>query len=111
MNNTQQFLPVKQERINSHIHVSVRLKPLSEIESTSQKVKVVEAVNSKTIKNINHEFFHFDSVFDPNISNQKIFKDEIQPMIQNAIKGYNTTVLAYGQTSSGKTHTITGNQN
>ena len=41
----------------------------------------------------------------------EIFKNEIQPLIQNAIKGYNTTVLAYGQTSSGKTHTLTGNQN
>ena len=31
-------------------------------------------------------------------------------MIMNAIKGYNVTVLAYGQTCSGKTFTISGNQ-
>ncbi len=30
-------------------------------------------------------------------------------MVNNALKGYNVTILAYGQTSSGKTHTITGN--
>ena len=29
--------------------------------------------------------------------------------MRNALKGYNVTVLAYGQTSSGKTHTIRGN--
>lgn len=29
-------------------------------------------------------------------------------MIQDALKGYNVTILAYGQTSSGKTHTIVG---
>ena len=29
-------------------------------------------------------------------------------MIQNALKGYNVTILAYGQTSSGKTHTMSG---
>jgi centromeric protein E len=30
-------------------------------------------------------------------------------MLFNALKGYNVTILAYGQTSSGKTHTISGN--
>ncbi len=29
-------------------------------------------------------------------------------MLYNALKGYNVTILAYGQTSSGKTHTISG---
>jgi centromeric protein E len=29
-------------------------------------------------------------------------------MIYDALKGYNVTILAYGQTSSGKTHTISG---
>ena len=32
-------------------------------------------------------------------------------MIQNALKGYNVTILAYGQTSSGKTHTMSGSHN
>jgi centromeric protein E len=31
-------------------------------------------------------------------------------MIQNALKGYNVTILAYGQTSSGKTFTMSGSQ-
>ena len=30
----QAFMPLKQEVINNHIHVSVRLKPLSESEIT-----------------------------------------------------------------------------
>ena len=29
-------------------------------------------------------------------------------MMNNALKGYNVSVLAYGQTNSGKTFTITG---
>jgi hypothetical protein len=29
-------------------------------------------------------------------------------MLHNALKGYNVTILAYGQTSSGKTHTVRG---
>jgi len=31
-------------------------------------------------------------------------------MLHNALKGYNVTILAYGQTCSGKTHTIRGTQ-
>jgi len=32
-------------------------------------------------------------------------------MMHNALKGYNVTVLAYGQTNSGKTFTICGGPN
>ena len=32
-------------------------------------------------------------------------------MIHQAIKGYNVTIFAYGQTSSGKTHTMYGDLN
>jgi len=32
-------------------------------------------------------------------------------MMNNALKGYNVTVLAYGQTNSGKTFTICGGPN
>ena len=34
----------------------------------------------------------------------------MKPMVMNALKGYNVTILAYGQTSSGKTHTISGSE-
>ena len=33
----------------------------------------------------------------------------LKSMMANSLKGYNVTVLAYGQTSSGKTFTIRGN--
>ena len=31
-------------------------------------------------------------------------------MIKGAVGGFNTTIFAYGQTSSGKTHTMMGNK-
>jgi hypothetical protein len=31
-------------------------------------------------------------------------------MIDNVIKGFNSTILAYGVTGTGKTHTMFGNQ-
>jgi len=43
--------------------------------------------------------------------NSDIFDTCIQPMIKYAFEGYNCAILAYGQTSSGKTHTIQGEEN
>ena len=31
-------------------------------------------------------------------------------MIENLFKGYNGTIMAYGQTNSGKTHTLMGEE-
>ena len=45
------------------------------------------------------------------MTTEAIYTDDIEPMIHNALKGYNVTILAYGQTNSGKTHTISGNAN
>ena len=55
--------------------------------------------------------FIFDKIFDENNNNYYIFENCIKDMIDNLIKGYNSTVLAYGITSSGKTHTIFGELN
>jgi hypothetical protein len=36
---------------------------------------------------------------------------EVAPLVQAAVNGYNATVFAYGNTGSGKTHTMTGTAN
>lgn len=42
------------------------------------------------------------------MSTPGIFEDHFQRMIWQALDGYNVTIFAYGQTSSGKTHTMQG---
>ncbi len=37
-----------------------------------------------------------------------MFDISLKPIINNIIKGYNSTVLAYGVTGTGKTHIIFG---
>ncbi|CAM8928426.1 unnamed protein product [Rhodiola kirilowii] len=52
--------------------------------------------------------FEFDSVFD-SISNQEaIFQSVGVPVVKNALDGYNTSILSYGQTGTGKTYTMWG---
>jgi len=52
--------------------------------------------------------FTFDQVHGPSTSQYELFEATAKPMITRFIDGFNCTVLAYGQTSSGKTFTMTG---
>jgi Kinesin motor domain len=47
-----------------------------------------------------------DHVFGENVKNVDIFKTLVEPMVKNAVKGFNATILAYGQTSSGNLNKI-----
>jgi Kinesin motor domain len=54
--------------------------------------------------------FDFDSVFPPSGpgASQRAVWDNVRPLIEGALRGYNACCFAYGQTSSGKTHTMLG---
>ena len=66
-------------------------------------------LNDTTIQDrTGREQFHFDRIFRPNETTNQIFESDLRNMMGNALKGYNVTVLAYGQTNSGKTFTIRG---
>ncbi|KAF4521807.1 hypothetical protein B566_EDAN012464 [Ephemera danica] len=52
--------------------------------------------------------FMFDKVYDASATNSDIFTSMVQPLIDKAVEGFNATILAYGQTSSGKTYTMMG---
>lgn len=49
-----------------------------------------------------------DHIFDMNASNLDIFDTVVKPIVNAAVNGFNGTVFAYGQTSSGKTYTMMG---
>ncbi|XP_059624154.1 kinesin-like protein KIN-14B [Cornus florida] len=94
-----------------NIKVFCRTRPLFEDEGPS----VVEFPDNFTIR-INtgddtvsnpKKDFEFDRVYGPHVGQAELFSD-IQPFVQSALDGYNVSVFAYGQTSSGKTHTMEG---
>lgn len=53
--------------------------------------------------------YAFDRVFSSTDTNDKIYKEVIDKEIDGALEGYNTTIMLYGVTGSGKTHTVFGN--
>ncbi|KAK7862467.1 hypothetical protein R5R35_001369 [Gryllus longicercus] len=57
------------------------------------------------------EIFAYDHVFANNSTNMEVFEKVVKPLVNRAVKGFNATIFAYGQTSSGKTHTMLGDQN
>ncbi len=52
--------------------------------------------------------FQFDSLLEPGVSQDKVFQQVAIPVINGVIDGFNGTIFAYGQTGTGKTHTMVG---
>ncbi|KAL3036685.1 hypothetical protein AAZX31_01G023000 [Glycine max] len=94
-----------------NIKVFCRTRPLFEDEGPS----IVEFPDDYTIRvNTGDESlsnskkeFEFDRVYGPHVGQADLFSD-VQPMVQSALDGYNISLFAYGQTHSGKTHTMEG---
>ncbi|KAH8046117.1 hypothetical protein JL722_13836 [Aureococcus anophagefferens] len=52
--------------------------------------------------------FTFDAVFDPNITQRKLYDICSAPVVDAVLAGFNGTIFAYGQTGAGKTFTMEG---
>ncbi|CAH8478884.1 unnamed protein product [Dicrocoelium dendriticum] len=52
--------------------------------------------------------FAFDHVFQPKATQLEVYDIVAKPIVADVLNGYNGTIFAYGQTSSGKTFTMEG---
>ncbi|XP_018422284.1 PREDICTED: kinesin heavy chain isoform X2 [Nanorana parkeri] len=50
----------------------------------------------------------FDKVLPPNSTQEQVYNACAKQIVKDVLDGYNGTIFAYGQTSSGKTHTMEG---
>lgn len=50
----------------------------------------------------------FDRVLPPNTTQEQVYNACAKQIVKDVLEGYNGTIFAYGQTSSGKTHTMEG---
>ena len=63
---------------------------------------------SSSANNAKKQMFTFDQVHPPATTQHYMFTTTAQPLISRFVEGFNCTILAYGQTSSGETFTMTG---
>ncbi|XP_050355199.1 kinesin-like protein Klp61F [Nymphalis io] len=99
---------------NQNIQVFVRLRPLNQRERDIKSLGVVEVINGKEVvvrqsqQSMHTKRFTFDRAFPPLSKQVEIYQEVVSPLIEEVLAGYNCTVFAYGQTGTGKTHTMVG---
>ncbi|OMO75535.1 hypothetical protein COLO4_26044 [Corchorus olitorius] len=98
------------------ILVLVRLRPLSDKEIVANEVADWECINESTIlyRNTLREgstfpsAYTFDRVFRGDCPTKQVYEEGAKEIALQVVSGINSSIFAYGQTSSGKTYTMTG---
>ncbi|XP_022931427.1 kinesin-like protein KIN-7E isoform X3 [Cucurbita moschata] len=100
------------------ILVSVRLRPLNEKEISRNEVSEWECINDNTVifrnalslaeRSVYPSAYTFDRVFGCDCSTRKVYEEGAKEVALSVVSGLNSTIFAYGQTSSGKTYTMSG---
>ncbi|XP_045380090.1 kinesin-like protein KIF18A [Camelus bactrianus] len=125
-------MSVTEEDLCHHMKVVVRVRPENTKEKAAGFHKVVHVVDKHILvfdpkqeeisffhgkKTINRDItkrqnkdlkFVFDAVFDETSTQLEVFEHTTKPILRSFLNGYNCTVLAYGATGAGKTHTMLG---
>lgn len=101
-----------------NVRVVVRVRPMdkNELDSGSQNVIKVDKCNRcvtvyKPNANSSEppKVYFFDNVFGEESTQIDLYVDTARPIVDKVLEGYNGTILAYGQTGTGKTYTMSGN--
>uniref|UniRef100_A0A8C8HUG7 Kinesin-like protein n=1 Tax=Oncorhynchus tshawytscha TaxID=74940 RepID=A0A8C8HUG7_ONCTS len=90
------------------IKVMCRFRPLNSSEVTRGD-KYIPKFQGEDHVVVGSKPFQFDRVFQPNTTQEQVYNACAQKIVKDVLEGYNGTIFAYGQTSSGKTHTMEGN--
>eukprot|EP00397_Hematodinium_sp_SG-2012_P009447 GEMP01009531.1.p1 GENE.GEMP01009531.1~~GEMP01009531.1.p1 ORF type:complete len:1031 (+),score=265.63 GEMP01009531.1:104-3196(+) len=89
------------------VTVACRMRPLLPNEDVGSVVVVDPTVSVNAAQG--ERTFSFDHAFDPETTDDVIWeKLKLNQLTRKVLDGFHTTVMAYGQTSSGKTYTIDG---
>jgi kinesin family protein 5 len=90
------------------VRVFVRFRPENGLESAEGGRPCVEHLSGEDcmVGGINQ--FTFDRVFEPDATQTQVYDEAAREIVESVLDGYNGTILAYGQTASGKTYTMEG---
>uniref|UniRef100_A0A8C2A4T2 Kinesin-like protein n=1 Tax=Cyprinus carpio TaxID=7962 RepID=A0A8C2A4T2_CYPCA len=90
------------------IKVMCRFRPLNSSEVTRGD-KYIPKFQGEDNVIVGGKPYVFDRVFQSNTTQEQVYNACAQKIVKDVLEGYNGTIFAYGQTSSGKTHTMEGN--
>ncbi|KAG7207970.1 hypothetical protein KM043_009552 [Ampulex compressa] len=100
--------------MSDSIKVAIKVRPLIKREK-NENLPIQWQVQENSIVAVDTEMrkrgdggFYFDHIFDAGINNSNVFDIIVKPIVDAGVNGFNGTVFAYGQTSSGKTYTMMG---
>ncbi|OQR84019.1 kinesin-like protein [Achlya hypogyna] len=104
--------------MEENIDVCIRVRPLNDREKRNKDVsvlRVLPALNAVSITDRSgtplqgpSAVFQYDHIFQ-RVPTSTIYDQVARRIVASTLEGVNGTIFAYGQTSSGKTHTMTGN--
>ncbi|CAM8926259.1 unnamed protein product [Rhodiola kirilowii] len=96
------------------ICVAIRVRPpVNDESSTGIHWKVEDnriSLHKRLGTPISGVSYAFDQIFDASSANSEVYELLTKDIVHAAVQGFNGTVFAYGQTSSGKTFTMNGSQ-
>ncbi|WJX88512.1 hypothetical protein P8452_70594 [Trifolium repens] len=100
------------------ILVSVRVRPLNDKELARNDLSEWECINDTTIvyrsnlsaseRSLYPTSYSFDRVFRTDCPTRKVYEEASKEVALSVLNGINSSIFAYGQTSSGKTYTMSG---
>ncbi|KAL4570852.1 hypothetical protein LXL04_026515 [Taraxacum kok-saghyz] len=99
--------------VSGRVRVAVRLRPRnSEEQSTDADfadcVELQPELKRLKLRrnNWDSDTFEFDEVLTEFASQKRVYEVVAKPVVESVLDGYNGTVMAYGQTGTGKTYTL-----
>ncbi|KAM0860805.1 hypothetical protein ACQ4PT_046309 [Festuca glaucescens] len=104
----------KVEAKEERIMVSVRVRPLNGRESGDSSdwecISPTTVMFRSTVPDraMFPTAYTYDRVFGPNCSTRQVYEEGAKEVALSVVSGINASIFAYGQTSSGKTYTMTG---
>lgn len=90
------------------IKVMCRFRPLNEAEILRGDKFIPKFKGDETVVIGQGKPYVFDRVLPPSTTQEQVYNACAKQIVKDVLEGYNGTIFAYGQTSSGKTHTMEG---
>ncbi|KAF8988526.1 kinesin motor domain-containing protein [Cyathus striatus] len=101
--------PVEADKADDKVMVSVRMRPSNNPSAWSPNSNEISLLPAYHKPATPAPTFTFDSVLTGS-ENKPIYITTARKHVRAAMEGYNAVVFAYGQTASGKTYTLTGDE-